>query len=214
MAADPGRIGFIVAAIFVLGWFALGTILNIRRGNRLLRWLENGLPNVGPRTTLRWIGSSGVELKVRDALEPLKSAEVFILLEPRDLPLLWWLFRMRGRRDLLILRAELRRAPPPFELEALDRRAWSTRGLERRLTRDRWSPLAVPTGSALAAYGRGGGNGASELVPLATLPDLPLVRLAVRSGAPNLEVQWHLTDVGAVESRRVFDALYQLARRL
>jgi hypothetical protein len=151
---------------------------------------------------------------VRDALEPLKSAEVFILLEPRDLPLLWWLFRMRGRRDLLILRADLRRAPLPFELEALDRRAWSTRGLERRLTRDRWSPVAVPTGSALAAYGRGGGNGASELVPLATLPDLPLVRLAVRSSVPNLEVQWHLTDVGGVESRRVFDALYRLARRL
>jgi hypothetical protein len=213
MAADSGRIGFIVAAVFVVGWFALGTILNIRRGNRLLRWLENGLPLVGPRTTLRWTGSSGVELKVREALEPLKSAEVFILLEPRDLPLLWWLFRMRGRRDLLILRAELRRTPP-FELEAFDHRAWSNRGLERRLTRDRWSPVAVPTGSALAAYGRGGGNDASELLPLATLPDLPLVRLAVRSSAPNLELQWHLTEVGRIDSRRVFEALYQLARRL
>src|SRR2546426_639989 len=122
-----GRAAFVLTALIVVGWFALGTLLNIRRGNRLLRWFQPGMTLLGERTTLRWLGSSGVELKVQHALPPLKSAEVFVLLEPRDLPLLWWLFRARGRRDLLIVRAELRTAPR-FELEALHPRAWSTRG--------------------------------------------------------------------------------------
>src|SRR2546426_639995 len=122
-----GRAAFVLTALIVVGWFALGTLLNIRRGNRLLRWFQPGMTLLGERTTLRWLGSSGVELKVQHALPPLKSAEVFVLLEPRDLPLLWWLFRARGRRDLLIVRAELRTAPR-FELEALHPRVDQARG--------------------------------------------------------------------------------------
>src|SRR2546422_10590768 len=106
MDLGGGRAAFVLTALIVVGWFALGPLLNIRRGNRLLRWFQPGMTLLGERTTLRWLGSSGVELKVQHALPPLKSAEVFVLLEPRDLPLLWWLFRARGRRDLLIVRAE------------------------------------------------------------------------------------------------------------
>jgi len=216
MSHDPGRIAFVVAAVIVLGWFALGTQLNIRRGNRLLHWLQTGMPLVGERTTLRWLGSSGLELKVQTAVAPLKSAEVFILLEPRDLPVLWWLFRARGRRDLLIVRGELRDAPP-FELEALDTHAWSTRGLERTLRRDRWTPVDVPPDSSLVAYGRGSrarADAASHALPMATLPELSLVRLAIRHAAPNLEVQWHETALRSLESRRVFETVHRLARSL
>src|SRR3989449_604121 len=97
MDLGGGRAAFVLTALMVVGWFALGTLLNIRRGNRLLRWFQPGMTLLGERTTLRWLGSSGVELKVQHALPPLKSAEVFVLLEPRDLPLLWWLFRARGQ---------------------------------------------------------------------------------------------------------------------
>jgi hypothetical protein len=213
MPHDLGRIAFVGAALLVLGWFALGTIFNIRRGNRLLRWLEDGLPLLGERTTLRWLGSSGVELKVQRATGPFKSAEVFILLEPRDLPILWWLFRARGRHDLLIVRGELRRAPR-VELEALDLLAWSARGLARSLGRQGWTPVASPTGAALTLYGRGQGQSASQVVPLASVPELSLVRLAVRHDAPNLEVHWHLTGLRSVESRRVFETVHRLAQGL
>src|SRR5206468_1204685 len=56
--------------LFVMLWFALGTQRNIRRGNALLEWLQGGLPIIGPRTTLRWLGSSAVELHVADAVAP------------------------------------------------------------------------------------------------------------------------------------------------
>jgi hypothetical protein len=213
MSLEPGRIGFIAAAVIVLGWFALGTHFNVRRGNRLLRWLQDGMPRLGERTTLRWLGSSALELKVQHATAPLKTAEVFILLEPRDLPVLWWLFRARGRRDLLIVRGHLR-TPPTYELEALRRGAWSTRGLERTLQREQWTPVTALSGSSLVAYGRGRAERAADVVPLAVLPELSLVRIALHNSEPHLEVQWHLTGLRDLESGRVFETLYQIAQRL
>jgi hypothetical protein len=213
MSPEWGRSAFILAALVVVGWFAIGTQWNIRRGHRLLRWLQDGLPVLGAKTTLRWLGSSAVELKVADARAPLRSAEVFLLLEPRDLPILWWLFRARGRRDLLIVRGELR-GTPPLELEALDPSAWSTRGLERALRQQRWSPLAPPAAAPLAAYVRGRADLAARLLPLAELAELSLVRLAVHSGTPNLEVQWHLAGWETFASRRLFETVHRLAAEL
>ena len=163
-------------------------------------------------TTLRWLGSSGVELKVQHALAPLKSAEVFVLLEPRDLPVLWWLFRARGRRDLLIVRGELR-AAPAFELEALHPRAWSSRGVARALQRDRWTTVAVPPGSPLVAYGRGRVD-TSGILPIITHPELALVRVAVHRTAPNLEVQWEVRRPDRLDPRDVFATLRRLAEQV
>jgi hypothetical protein len=213
---DPGggRTAFILAALIVVGWFALGTLFNIRRGNRLLRWLQHGLPLLGERTTVRWLGSSAVELKVVHALRPLVSAEVFLVLEPRDVPFLWWVFRVRGRRDLLILRGEVR-AAPRFELEALRPRAWSTRGVARALERDRWTAVAVPSGSPLVAYGRRGEPAdTSDILPIVTHPELALVRVAVHRTAPNLEIQWEVREAGRLDARDVVAALRRLAEQV
>lgn len=210
MSVEPGRLAFVVVALIVVGWFALGTHLNVRRGHRLLRWLQEGLPRLGDRTTVRWLGSSGLELKVQEARAPFKSAEVFILLEPRDLPVLWWLFRARGRRDLLIIRGELH-SPPRAEVEALDRRAWSTRGLERKLQRQGWTPVAVPSGSPLVAYASGKGDTVSQLIPLIELPERATVRIALHRAAPHLEVHWHVGALRDLESRDVFETLYRIA---
>ena len=37
-------------------WFALGTQRNISKGNELLRWLQTGLPMLGRKATMRWLG--------------------------------------------------------------------------------------------------------------------------------------------------------------
>jgi hypothetical protein len=170
------------------------------------------MPLLGGRTTLRWLGSSAVELKVPTAVEPLRSAVVFIVLEPRDVPMLWWWFRARGRHDLLIVRGQLD-VTPRLELEVLDPRAWSTRSIETGVQRDHWSTVAVPSPSPLVAYGRGELEAAPELIALAALPGLSLVRLAVHHRAPQLEVQWKVAGLERLGSRRVLDAFYQVARR-
>jgi hypothetical protein len=215
MSIELGRTVFILVALAVLGWFALGTQLNVRRGDRVLRWLQDGMTLLGPKTTLRWLGSSGIELKVENARAPLRSATVFVVLEPRDLPVVWWLFHILGRRDLLVVRGELLVAPRS-ELEALDPRSWSAGRVERTLQGGEWTRVALPGGSppALVAYTRGLEDGtAVGMLPLALLPGAALVRLAVRHGAPHLELQWNLAGLEAIESRRVVQVLHRLAER-
>ncbi len=217
MFDDPARNLFVLAVIVFLGWFAVGTQLNVRKGNAVLRWLQDGLTLVGEKTTLRWLGSSAVELKVQSAAKPLRALEIFIVLEPRDIPFLWWLFRARGRRDLLILRAQLR-AMPATELEALHTRAWSTRGIERSLKAKGWTRIETSPNASLAAYAQGAGETASGLLAVllkeAAIPELALVRLAVRHSVPNLEVQWRLAGFEKISSRRVFEAVHSIAERV
>jgi hypothetical protein len=127
----------VAALVAVFLWFAIGTQLNVRRGNAILRWMQDGLPLIGKRTTMRWLGSSAVELVIAEPSAPFRTVTVILVLEPRDLPWLWAMSRSRGRRDLLIVRAELRRAPRG-DLEVAEVGSWSAR-------------LPIQAGDAIAA---------------------------------------------------------------
>jgi hypothetical protein len=192
---------FVFVFVFV-GWFAMGMRLNVRKGNAMLRWLREGLPLLGEKTTLRWLGSSAIELKIQNAREPLRQVEIFIVLEPRDIPFLWGYFHWRGRRDILIVRGQAS-GEPAFQLEAADPRAWSARGVQEDAKRKRWTKLAAPEG--LAAYGEGRTDRAAQLLALAAGCDLPLVRLSVRRKAPEIEAQWELRDFEKIPARRVIE---------
>lgn len=217
MPADQGRYLFTLVVVVFLGWFAVGTQLNVRRGTKVLRWLQEGLTLLGEKTTLRWLGSSAVELKVQEATGPLRWVQIFVVLEPRDVPFLWWFFRARGRRDLLILRGQLR-AMPRFELEVWDSRAWSTRGLEHEAKAKGWVGMEPTPESGLTAYAHGSANAAGDLLHDcargSALCGLPLVRLAVHQEVPNLEVQWRLAGFEGLSSRRVLEGWHGIAERL
>jgi hypothetical protein len=53
-----------IAAVAVVAWFAAGTIWNVRTGRALLRWMQDGLPLLGERTTVRWLCSTAVETAI------------------------------------------------------------------------------------------------------------------------------------------------------
>lgn len=113
----------IALLLLILLSFAFGTQWNIRKGNDRLRWLQPALPELGARTTLRWLGSSVVQLDLVEPQDPFREVTVMVVLEPRDVPLLWLFARAGGRRDVLILRTSLRRAPR-LEVEAIANSAW------------------------------------------------------------------------------------------
>ena len=115
----------------VMLWFAFGTQRNIRRGNALLGWLQDGLPLLGERTTLRWLGSSVVELRISQPEAPFREAELVVVLEPRDLGALWAFAHRRGRRDFLILRVRLARAPR-FSADLADPKSWTMGDVRHR----------------------------------------------------------------------------------
>jgi len=205
-----GLAGFILVVIFIVGWFAAGTHHNVRKGHAVMRWLQDGLPLVGEKTTLRWLGSSVLELKIQQAKAPFRHAEVLVVLEPRDVAPLWGLAHLRGRRDLFIFRGVLR-TQPQVELEALDTTSWPTHELTDR-AKNYWIPLA--TAPPLIAYAPGNLPAASELLGRAALDACPLQRLIVRRAESNLEVQWRLDPLRKHSARTVFETLQRITEHL
>jgi hypothetical protein len=198
---------FILVALLVVGWFAAGTHFNVRKGEAALRWLRQGLPQVGEKTTLRWLGSSAVELKIQQGKPPFRAAEVVIVLEPRDVPPFWLLARLRGRHDLFIFRGTLS-SRPALEMDALDPNSWSTRGLERKCEARGWSPLPAP--APLVLYARDHVQSAPGILAAAELSGCPLVRLSLRRSEPEFEIQWQLSHLLTHPSTAVFQTIRRI----
>jgi hypothetical protein len=201
----------IALLVLVMLWFAFGTQRNVRRGNALLRWLQTGLPLLGRRTTLRWLGSSAVILGISEPQEPFREAEVLVVLEPRDLPWLWLFSRSRGRRDFIIVRGSLKRAPR-FELEAGDRRGWTGEDHMDRLEGDEWHRLQWGGPDLRAAHS---GGDAGELKPQwdrISAASGGIWRLSVQQTVPHLEIHVLPPDTSQVSSDRLLRPIMELAQ--
>jgi len=175
-----------------------------------MRWAQGGLPIVGDKTTLHWLGSSVLQLKIPNAKRPFREAEVLFVLEPRDIAPLWWLARARGRRDLFIFRSRLHKLPD-LEFEALEPTAWSARGREAQLRSQKWQSVTAP--SSLVAYAPEPFPGAHLLLDLASLSGCPLVRLSIQRRDPNFEVQWPLAELTKLPASSVFETLRKLGQQ-
>ncbi|MBI5305880.1 MAG: hypothetical protein HY868_27375 [Chloroflexi bacterium] len=198
-------------AVVILGAFAIGTHLNIRKGDRVIKWMRGGLPLVGERATVRWLGSSVAEIKVTKSFAPFRTAEVLFVFEPRDVPVHWLWSRWRGRRDLMIFRAQLDNATR-FELEVFDPKGWTTHHTERDVKKKNWTPVPL-TAQGLEAYRSGGDNhDAQPLIDLATKAGGKLVRLSVHRTVPNLEVHWLMPDGNQDNANNWFANLKRLAQ--
>ncbi len=197
---------FVLVVLAVVGWFAAGTHYNVRKGEAVLRWLEEGLPLLGEKTTLRWLGSSAVELKIQNPKAPFREAEVLVLLDPRDVPLIWLFSRMRGRSDLLIVRGSLRSAVRE-EIAALDLSAWSAQRNSPKF-KD-WETVQAP--APYTGYSPQKSGDASALVQASILDGCKPVLVAERRQEPNLEIQWKLEHARKHSSREVFEAVQRVA---
>jgi hypothetical protein len=213
-ALIPGLLIVLLAVVMV--WFALGTGRNISRGNQLLQWLQEGLGALGPRTTLRWLGSSVAELRIMQPRHPYREALLMVVLEPRDLGALWALSRRRGRRDFLLLRLSLVRAPT-VRADLIDPRAWTAD--HRRLDElepgegERWSDAA---GRSIEL--RHDGRADLSLLrthwnQLARHSGGPW-RISVRPTVPHLEVHLLAPDPSRSSARELLDEVGALARAL
>jgi hypothetical protein len=204
----------VIGMLVVLLWFAFGTQRNIERGNALLKWLQGGLPLLGRRTTLRWLGSSAAELTLREARDPFRQAEVLVVLEPRDVSILWAWARVRSRRDFLILRGELVRAPA-FELEAGDARGWTGRDRLRRVDPDDWD--RADWGDEHVSIRHGPGAQTELVRPF--WDELRgasggIWRLSIRKKPPHVEAHVLPPNTTVVRAERLFTVFRELGMKL
>lgn len=209
---DPQYI-LVVAVVILMGWFAIGVIYNLRRGDALLKWMQNGLPSIGQKTTFRWLGTSVAELVIAHAKKPFRRLETLLVLKPRDIFWMTILAYFQGRTDIVIFRAQLTTAPVT-DLELIDPSTWSGRTILKTLHGRKWESKPYKDMQLLAPQG---------LLDLATSTidrlATPLeklsaryARFSLRRDNPNLEVhvpfpQYRNTDAGSY-----FDALRGLAR--
>jgi hypothetical protein len=201
---------------FVTGWFALGSAANVKRGNRALKWMQGGLKMLGDKATVRWIGTTAVDLGLAQAKAPFESASLVVFLAPRDLPWLWAVSRARGRRDTLILRTRLHK-PPIADVELLDRASWSGRDALRAMKDERWGVREPKAPGGLAAFTRFDEAlaRADALEEEARGAGATVRRISVRRNEPHLElhVDLPLAPLDAAEFFRKVRSLGELASR-
>lgn len=201
-----------IVAVAVVAWFAAGTIWNVREGQALMRWMQGGLPLLGERASVRWLGSTAVEMRIREGQAPFAGVTLVIFLEARDLPWMWAIGRGQSRRDTLIVRGVLRQAPEN-EFEALDPASWSGREALPRI------PPAWPVRRAVAANGMDVHHAneaalarADALLALARDARMAVRRLSLRRTEPNFQLHVAFPDRQRL-ARDFFEAVRALAER-
>lgn len=204
-----------IVVLVVLGWFAAGIILNLRKGDSLLKWMEGGLPLIGQRTSFRWLGSSVAELVIAKAKSPFRRCEILAVLEPRDVPWIWLLSRINGRRDTLIIRAQIP-SSPTLDFDLADPRSWTGR-LTIKQDRQKGWESRLYHGKQLMAP-KGALDLSCEMLdrlsdPLAQLSE-PCWRLSLRRESPHLELHLPIPNRQSVSSDGFFKALQDFGRLL
>lgn len=206
----------LVAAVIVLmGWFAIGVVYNLRRGDALLKWMQNGLPSIGQKTTFRWLGTSVAELVMAHARKPFRRLEVLLVLKPRDVFWMTLMAAFQGRSDIIIFRGQLTTAPL-VDLELLDPTSWSGRNALNQLSGRKWETQTYRGLQLLAPAGLL--ELATQTLDRLTAPMEKLsaryARFSLRRDAPNLEVHVPFPAYRTLDARQYFEALRGLARAI
>ncbi len=210
-----GQTLLIAAIIIVLGWFTLGLTWNLRIGNGLLRWMRAGLPQLGERTTMRWLGTSAIELVIGTARSPFKQVTLLAVMEPRDIPWLWLISRFQHRRDVLIIRAQLQTAPT-YEFDLIAPDAWNETKQAGQLEARQWaieslSDLNFGAPSTTRSLSRAI---AVDALPLARRVQPRVWRLSARRDDPQLELHISLPKLRETYAPDFFTALRDLGEQL
>lgn len=208
---DPQYI-LVVAVVVFMGWFAIGVLYNLRRGDALLKWIQNGLPNIGQHTTFRWLGTSVAELVIAHAKKPFRRLETLLVLKPRDVFWMTFLATLQGRTDIVIFRAQLTTAPIT-DLELVDPKTWSGRTVLKDIQQRKWDSKPYKDMQLWAPQGLI--DLAASTLDRLTIPMEKLspryARFALRRDAPNLEVHLPFPQYRVADAGKYFEALRELA---
>jgi hypothetical protein len=100
---------FIILLAIILIWWPIGGVINRRRAQHWLDWLQVGVKELGTTSSVQWLRPfhSVGQLTVKDPLTPFRSFDVLFTLESRENLITWGFRHLRGRRDDLIVQADL-----------------------------------------------------------------------------------------------------------
>ncbi len=203
----------VIAIVIIMSWFAFGVIFNLRRGEVLLKWMQAGLPAIGPRTTFRWLGTSVAELGIAQAKRPFRRLDILLVLAPRDVFWMMILSIFQGRRDTVIFRAATT-TPPFLDLELADPKSWSGRAALKDVTNRNWESRPYQDMQLMAPRGHLDLAAATLDQLVAPMQKLSqrYTRLSLRKNTPNLEIHVPFPDHRTTNAANYFEALRSLAQ--
>lgn len=191
---DPEIVAIIGLCLFLVLWYAAGYLYNRRQGQRLFFWLEQGLDVLGSKREAGWLGSpaSGARINVLEAHPPFRRMELTLLLERREVPLLWLWDRLRGRRDWLVIKATLR---------SPGREEWEIRAAKNKDKGGTWEQRECPQGLVLAYQGTAAPRQALELTPWVETYGAHISRLIWQQSDPHVQLQGQVDGLLGSPSR-------------
>lgn len=185
-------------SILLVLWYPFGRQMNKRRGLQALRWLREGIRVYEGQASVTWVGASAFRVDVQGALGPFKKVGMMVLLEARELLLLWVINRLRGQRDILVIKGDLR-LKPKSDLE-MTRQGWRAGRAMRALEKEGWTVDSL-NGMLIAL--KGDAEIASRLT--STLSEASgVVRLSLRKKSPHLIANFHLSDLEGMTAESLF----------
>ncbi len=101
----------VALAVLLVGGYAVGGVWNARRMRFLARGVANALTGPAGPPVVRRPGRGTVRLEAQSPVRGTGRVTATILMAPREALLVWLVWAIQGRGDLLDLRAELD-APP------------------------------------------------------------------------------------------------------
>ena len=176
----------ITLCILLVAWYFLGAWFNRRRGIHLARSLHDRLNALGAEElTGRWVTASIFQFSARRATSPIGKLVAIIVLESRELALIWLVNLLRGRRDLLVLRMDLRSTPRAgLELEAHPKQTKPEREVRRRIAESGWEQATV--GDYVIYHQHGAAHLKETLAPFLEEWQPYLRRLSISASSPHL----------------------------
>jgi len=192
-------------------WYVVGWQVNRRRGERLLAWVLQSLRALGDQTTVSRLGTSGFQVNVGKAQAPFKKVEAAILLQPREILLLWMLDLLRGRTDHLVLKGTLR-ASPRGEVEVIKKRGRLAGRVLEGLGEEAWTHQETTGGLLIACRGEKGQQQAEAISHLVEDLSPRLLRLSLSKKEPHLLVNLSLAGIDEQSALLLLSSLQDLAQ--
>lgn len=201
----------IAFCILLIIWYVVGWQINRRHGRRLLQWILQGLRALGDQITVSRLSTSGFQVNVRKAQAPFKRLETTILLQPREMLLLWIFNLLRGGADYLVFKGTLR-ASPRGEVEVIKKRERLARRVLKGLDERAWTRQETTGGLVIACRGKRGQQQADAISHLMEELSPRLLRLSLSKKAPHILASLSLAGLDEQSALLLLSSLQDLAQ--
>lgn len=201
----------ILVSVFLAVWYFIGAIINRRFGMSVFEWLRPGLEKMGKLSEARWIGSSGsgARLAVAQPGAPFQRVEVVYLMESREIMPLWLFNRLRGKRDEMIIRANLRSVPGQ-EIEAARHGSREFRNMISDPGTKSYELLPDHAGFELAYRGKKDIHTSERVEEFLEKYHEAILRISLQRQAPHLILRTNIPPLRSAPSDVFFDDIRQI----